>query len=460
MAHHDDLGFGLIWFTGDLACYVFDDERPEGECMTRPKGLLSDHRYLTNLTYKQYGEFLDEHPELGRSTCMDTTLIVGANTLAEEIGMPHFDKTKDPDFFRELLETLYQTYRHICQRTGIDPLGVDFTPKGVREYIFHSTTNGALRAVTDEEITEGLSVAPHRWVSTNTSLPEGAYRRRLTVSRHMLYLTLLSAPTPTGDWSVGDPDATLEMMLEARTESHDILVRGRLKDLPKSGFPDALETASARRYFTGHEVAHLAQSGREMEVLNWWHGGVDSPPALPEVNSLSLADDVILEIMHRSWRENRGTGFWLATQERMHLHHLAKQIHEAGIPVLGYGSGKIVIATAEDREDKAARQEQDTMLLQSFGEYGIQPPLDHLMDHPDLPGLAEHLTSLQALAISGPRFIAKFDDAITRGDVEAFNDAIDEAEATFNNLGSHDANPGDQPDQEEPDAEANEKEGV
>lgn len=437
MAYHDDLCLGLIWITGEQSCYVFDAERPAGECMTRPKNLLSDHRYLTNLSYDAHGKFLDDHREyhgLGGLLCMDTTLIVGLNTLAEEIGMPRFEKTQDPEHFVEILATLYHTYRHVCLRTGIDPLGIEFTPKGVRETIFHRTTNGAVRAVTDDEVKEGLSVTPHRWVNTGTVLPDGAYRRRLTISRQALYYPLLSALTPIGDWSEGEPSASLASILSARSPEHDVLIRGRLNDLPRTGFPDAITTENARRYYTGEEVALIADSDRELEVLNWWHGEVGSAPALPEFNTLSLVDDVILEIMHRSWRENRGTGFWQSVAERLRLQRLARSMHLAGIPVLGYGSGKIVIATPEDREDKTARHEQDTLLLTKFGEFGIQPPLEHLLDHPDLASLVPHLTDLQALSLAGPTFLRRIDEAITLGDADRYNEAINEADAALSDV--------------------------
>lgn len=428
MGHHLDLGLGLIWFTGDLACHVFDAERPKGECMTRPAGLLSDHRYLTNLNYNQHFSFLDEHPDIGRHLSMDATLIVKANTLAEEIGMPRFEPTQDPDKLRTIVETLFHVYQHVCRRAQLDPLTMDFTPKGVREFVFHRTTSGAIRAVTENEVKDGLSVLPHRWISTNTALPEGAYRRRITVSRYHLYRFLLSAPVPTGDWEEGESGVSLETMLATRTESHDILVRGRLKDLPRAGFPDPVTTDGARRYFTGDELAHIVASGREIEVLSWLHGDIESPPALQETNAMSLADAVLLEIMHRSWRENRGTGFWLAVAERMHLQTLAFEMHRAGIPVLGYGNGKVLIATPEDREDKTARQEQDTLLLKEFSAYHVQPPLEHLTDHPLLEDIASSLTDLQALALAGPRHLATLDDALTRGDGEAFDDCIDKAE--------------------------------
>lgn len=428
MEYHHDLGLGLIWFTGDLACHVFDEERPKGECMTRPGGLLSDHRYLTNLSYKKYFDFLDEHPEIGQHLCMDATLIVSARTLAEEIGMPRFEQTQDPEQFHELLETLFHVYLHVCRRGNIDPLTIDFTPKGVREHVFYNTTNGAIRAVTDSEVVEGLSVKPHRWVNTTTKLPDGAFRRRITVSRYHLYRFLLSKPMPAGDWVDGDTGASMEAMLSARTESHDILVRGRLKDLPRSGFPDQVTADDARRYFTGAELAYIAESGRDIDVLGWWHGDLEVPPALPETNSMSLADAVLLEIMHRSWRENRGTGFWLAVAERMHLQELAYKMHQAGIPVLGYGSGKIVIATPEDREDKTARQEQDALLLSEFSAYRVQPPLEHVVDHPDLGMLTDHLTDLQAIALAGPRLLAKLEGTLTTGDGEAFDACINEAE--------------------------------
>lgn len=434
MGQHDDLGLGLIWFTGELACYVFDASRPEGECLTRPSGLLSDHRYLSNLNYEEHGRFLDEHPEMGRMLCMDTTLIVGTTTLAEEIGMPRHEQTKDPEHFQQLLHSLYSTYRHVCLRVGLDPVSMDFTQKGVREFIFYRTTNGALRNVTDAEIKEGISVAPHRWINTGTPLPDGAFPRRLTLSRHQLYHPLLSAPTPVGEWVEGEANATMEVILATRTPTHDILVRGRLKDLPRKGFPDPVDTNDARRYFTGEEMALIAESGREFEILGWYHGSVDSPPALSELDPLSLADDVMLEVMHRSWRENRGTGFWHAVGERIHLQRLAYQIHNAGIPVLSYGSGKIVIATPDDKEDPSARHEQDQRLLELFGAHGIQPPLEHLYANPKLVDMVQHLTHLQALSLAGPEFLRRLDDAITVGNPEAYNAAIDDADIALGEI--------------------------
>lgn len=434
MAHSHDIGLGLVWFTGDLACYVFDCERLEGEPMTRPQGLLSDHRYLTNLSYEKHTQFLEDHPELTGLLFMDGTMVVGTNTLAEEIGMPRFEQTQEPKRFQELLATLYHTYLHTCKRLGLDPLGIDFTLKGVREDVFYRTTNGAMRAVTTAEVKEGLSIKPHRWVNTGVALPEGAYRRRLTISRDKLYGPLLKAATPVGDWEEGEPNTSVDAILAMRTETHDVLIRGRLSDLPRTGFPDPVATDEVRRYFTGEELDLIVQAGREMEILNWWHGEIDAPPAMPETNSLSLVDDVIYEIMHRSWRENRGTGFWHSVAERIRLQRLAYQMHMSGIPVLGYGSGKVVIATPEDRDDPTARHEQDALLLRKFGQYGIQPPLEHLLDHPELGTLAEHLSDLQAISLAGPTFLRRIDEAITEGEEDAYISTINDADGALHEL--------------------------
>lgn len=434
MEYGHELGLGLIWFTGDLACHVFDAERPNGECKTRPQGLLSDHTYLTNLDYKAYFAFLEEHPELASHVVIDSTLIVRTNVLAEEIGLPSLrvGQTQDPDLLQEILKTLYQVFKHVCLRTGIDPLAMDFTPRGVREHAFYRTTSGSVRAVTEQEIQQGLSVKPHRWISTNVALPEGAFRRRITVSRYHLYRYLLSAPIPVGQWEEGDAGASIETMMAARTSTHDILVRGRLRDLPSMGFPDAVTTDGARRYFTGAELSVIAEEGREIEVLSWSHGEIASPPALQEMNAMSLADAVILEITHRSWRENRGIGFWLAVAERMHLQSLASKMHQAGIPVLGYGSGKVVVATPED---SSARQEQDSLLLREFSAYHVQPPMEHLRDHPELGNdLTDHMTDLQALALAGPGLLAEVDDAFTHGDNARFEAALDKADEKLETL--------------------------
>lgn len=430
MGHNDDIGLGLLWFVNDQACYCFDATRPHGEKMEEPHKLLSDHHYLTNLTYEGHRDFVKKRPELASVLCMETTMIISTRLLAEEIGLPKRPAENDPEPFVAVLRTLYTTFQHICRRSGIDPLTMKFTTAGIREFIFYQTTNGAIRNVTTEEVNEGLSVKPHRWIDTGTPMPsEGAFRRRLTISRSDLYLSLLAAPTPVGNWIEGDPAASVATMLGARSDSTDILVRGRLSDVPHLGFPDVVTTREPRKYFTGEEIAFLADTDRELEVLGWWHGPISSPPALPEVQSMSLADHLLLEIMHRSWRENRGTGFWLAAAERIRLHHVAKGLHDMGIPVSGYGTGKITIITPEDEQ---ARHEQDEMILKHFNQYGLQLPLDKLGNHPRLASLLDYVTDLQAVALAGPTHLAELDHAITDGDNERFTKCIQAVEDSLN----------------------------
>lgn len=430
-----DIGLGLIWFTGPRpGAFILDDKSPEGRHEPHLGGLLSDHRYLTNLGFDEYKSMQESFPSLTRQALPDNGLVVSLLTLAQELGMPAKDGPIKEHERLQILQVLRHVFATACFRLGLDPLEGTPHQNHFKKRIFKRTTPGIkhVSALPNVAVSD-LSPAPHRWISVPGPKLEGVRYRTVTVSRYSLYSALLQQPTPSGQWARGEAGASALQMLECISESTDVLARVRVAGARRKLFPDPETTKDPRRFYTGQELRIINTEGGSFEVLEWWTGPISAPPRLPDTNALSLADGVMLEMMHRSWRENPATGFWLSVGERLSMHHLAHQLHQSGIPVRGYGTGKISICTPTDHE---AQAEQDKAILGYQG-YGVQLPLTDIASNPCLPSLLSSLTPIQAIALGGVKRLQFIDEAITRGDGTRLDHLLAEADQALKHRCQH-----------------------
>jgi hypothetical protein len=421
-----------LWFydNHEKAVYV-----PAGKAKVEPlewkaleQTLTPATFYLSNLTLDALHERVVDHPDAANRVLHDKGLIVSAKTIADELGLGALDDAPS-DEQNAILISIRDAFQAACFRLGLNLAKTGIQQRHIRKEIFARTASEAMQATSIEDANLSLSPAPHRWVSVPLEWVENTHFRRITLQRQTLYPSLLRKPVPIGQWKLGSDHATPDMILNAVSDHHDILLEAQIKveegALATNGFLSVIATQTLRTLYTGQEVRKMVDEGISFSITRWWHGPTAPAPALPEIHPLSLADGLMLEMIHRSWRENPEIGFWISIAERMTLHHLAGLFFKQGVEVSGYGSGKLTVRAPND---PAASQNLDKRLLRDHHAFGIQLPLDALRSHPDLPELVELLTDQQAIALAAPGLLGPIDQSINEGDQSALESYLEKAD--------------------------------
>ena len=426
------LALGLLWFydNHEKAIHV-----PAGKdnlevlaWAALEQSVTQDAFYLSNLTLDALHERMIDHSEVVHRVLHDKGLIVSAAAIGDELGL---GELADPlsDEQGAILISIRDAFQAACFRLGLNLAKTGIQQRHIRQEIFARTASEAMQATSIEDADLSLSPAPHRWVSVPLEWVDDTHFRRITLQRQTLYPSLLRQPVPAGHWKVGSDNATPDMILNAVSDHRDILleanVEGEQGALAPNGFLSVMATQSPRTLYTGQEVRKMVNEGISFSITRWWHGPTAPAPALPETHPLSLADGLMLEMIHRSWRENPEIGFWLSIAERMTLHHLASLFFKQGIEVSGYGSGKLTIRAPNA---PVACQTRDKRLLRDDHPFGIQLPLSDLRPHPELPELVELLTDQQAIALAAPGLLGPIDRSINEGDQAALESYLEKAD--------------------------------
>lgn len=424
---------GLLWFYGKDKQHGIHFAPGNDESVPLDWGHLAEnveegHFYLSNLSLPALQEVMDDQPASVMSGVLhDKGLIVGVQTLADELGIR---TSKDEPDTGELaiLASIRRAFEAACYRLGLNLEETGIQQRRIRRQIFERSASSAMKATSIEGADLSFSPAPHRWISVPRDWVEGVHIKRVTLSRHSLFSLLLRQPVPVGEWLMGSDSATPDMILNAVGEQRDILLEADVTLPEPSGdgaFMSVVTTQEPRALYTGQEVRRMVDEGITFTVKRWWHGETAPARALPETHPLSLADGLMLEMMHRSWRENPEIGFWLSIAERITLHHLAERLHQQGVELCGYGSGKLTFLAPDDRD---AAQGVDKRLLRDNHRFGVQLPLSDLRSHPELPTLVDYLTDQQVIALADPALLGAIDRRITQGDQEGMERLLEQAD--------------------------------
>lgn len=273
----------------------------------------------------------------------------------------------------------------------------------------------------------------HTWVKTGKSLSQGDHElRTLSVNRSVFYNACLSYPVPTGVWDQGDPAATQTIVLETMTDDHGVLVKGVMEPPENLSFLPSCKTIDDRSFYIAHEVASVDEEGGHIRIADWWSGPLETPThPLEQHYTSSLGDSILLEMAHRSWRKKGNTGYWIACTERLMLHGISEALHNAGIKVLGYGSGRITI---ESPTDKASRAEQDLVLKEFVEVMGLQIPIENSWNAEDVKLRFEMLSAPQRYAMCGGEFLKNLDLAIDQKDQTLIDELHTEAKQKLDQL--------------------------
>lgn len=273
----------------------------------------------------------------------------------------------------------------------------------------------------------------HTWVKTGETLSKGGNEPRiLSVNRSVFYNACLSYPVPTGTWEQGDPAATQTIILETMTDDHGVLVKGVMEPPETLSFVPSCTTVDDRNFYIAHEVASVDEEGGHIRIADWWSGPLETPSHPLEQHYVSsLGDSILLEMAHRSWRKQGNTGYWIACTERLMLHGISEALHNAGIKVLGYGSGRIRI---ESPTEKAARAQQDLVLKEFVEVMGLQIPIENSWDAEDIKLRFEMLSAPQRYAMCGGEFLKNLDIAIDKKDQVLIDELHAEAKQQLDDI--------------------------
>lgn len=424
---------GLIWFSSDNQPYFI--VKPESDrvemCATLkdcPKGY-----YLTNLDFKALHELIERMPEWTEHLMHQKGLFVNVVNVAEELGLPESlpqDITTEID---GILVTVKHSFNQACFRLGLDLGETGVRPRAMQRRIFSRTASPAMQQTSIEDAGVSFSPQPHRWVKVPTSYSDDNEMIRISLDRKRLYGALLTTAVPVGEWLEGDDKASMEIVISAMSEQHDVLVDAEL-DIPISpptGFPSTYHTDYSRTLFTGQEIRQLVKEGIGFKVRRWWHGRIAPAPKVLSSQSISMADGLMLEMVHRSWRENPEIGFWLAITERVSLHGFARRLFDTGVEIRGFGTGKIMVRC---QKDAAAKDSLITRLLKQNKGYGLQFPLNSLRQHPELYELLPLMTDQQSIAMASPTWLRKIDAALRVGDKQALKDCMRQVDQSLSVL--------------------------
>lgn len=430
---------GLLWFSDgaqqDVLHLAPDSDDVEAlDTTSLGESMAAGGFYLSNLPLNVLYDRLTDDPDMAERVFHDKGLIVSVTTVGDELGLV-VRGDADEDARNSLLRSLRDAFQAACYRLGIDLEQTGVQQRRIRQWIFERTASDEMRTTSIEDRGLAMSPAPHRWVNVPLEWVDGVKVGRVTLLRHSLFPSLLRQPVPVGEWRVGSESATPEMILNAVGDHRDILLEAEV-DPEHAGsesgaFLSVIATQEPRGLYTGQEVRRMVEEGIPFTIQRWWHGPTAETPALPETHPLSLADGLMLEMIHRSWRENPEIGFWLSIAERMTLHHLAALFHRKGIEVRGYGSGKLTVRVPNDPE---AARSLEKRILSDHHPFGVQLPLGNLREHPELPELVESLTDQQVIALASPGLLGPIDACITLGDQAGLEALLEQADAALQAL--------------------------
>jgi len=438
MATSTTPSFGLLWFFNEqqqaVCLYPGESEAVPTDWSRLDS---SDAFFLSNLPLATLQEVMADSESAVNQVFHDKGLIVSVSALADELGIGEVKETLTADQ-AAILAAVRNAFELACGRLALDVASIGLQQREIRRHIFSRTASRAMQKTSIESSGLSLSPAPHRWVNVPLPWVEDAHFRRVTLQRHSLYSSLLRQPVPVGEWRVGSENATPEMILNTVGEHHDILLEASIDEdnltTEKGRFVSVIATQSARELYTGQEVRRMIDEQIMFRIHRWWHGATAAAPALPETHPLSLADGIMLEMIHRSWRENPEIGFWLSIAERMTLHHLARLCHQQGIEVSGYGSGKLMVLAPNET---SAFQSIDKRLLRDYHAFGVQLRLDALREHPELPKLLDYLTDQQAIALASPGLLGEIDQCINTGDQTGLEACLSQADQALQDYLTH-----------------------
>ncbi|CAM3787137.1 hypothetical protein VRRI112168_00415 [Vreelandella rituensis] len=426
--------FGLAWFFDLKNCVIVDPLHPSGRNIALPSDLSPDIIYLTNLSARDIDSL--DVPDITRNLLLDEyTFTVRPSAVAMDLGWQTEAMSGvalDPDVKKAILTAVWRGYQVAFERAGIIPGLHHKAQKGAfLQELCEKTLPGEFRQPAWPDIPQvKLKTAINAWV--NVQRPPSADShiiRTLSVDRHAFYRTFLAHPLPVGLWEGGDPGATQEMMLGHLSDDRGILVRGAFTPVTNTSFPSSCFTAQSREHFIAYEVLSLEEENAKIQVADWWSGELKcAPDMLADIEEISLGDALLLEMVHRSWRHNPATGYWMACTERLALHGIAESIHSPLIPVLGYGSGRLTIATPRDSQKMA---EQDKALESIAGDLMLQVPLDLTWQGDNLAGRLPLLSAIQRVAICGHSYLYAIDQAIDQVDQTAIDSVLSQAETSL-----------------------------
>lgn len=254
----------------------------------------------------------------------------------------------------------------------------------------------------------------HSWVTTGQKINRGEVVRTIHLDRSIFYYYLLDQEIPANIWGAGDPSVSQNIIMRiAERGKEGIIAEGSHKENAALPFVSGCRTDASRNLYIPSEIASLNEEGSKLHLAGWWSGDLLRPVSpLDGCNSISLGDSMLMEMIYKSWKSDGLVGYWLSATERLVLHGISELL-SAGVKVIGYGSGKIAIATSSNKESVS---QQDEYLLGYRDDCFVRIPIDHSWDAGEFCRKLPLLSDMQKIASTWIEGLALIDEAIDSQD--------------------------------------------
>ena len=398
----------MIYFASMKRAVVVTPENAT-EINPAESSLPNEGLFLSNLGAREISvlPFQDEDK---RRILASSDLVVNPSYIAKELGVDLGGAIEASD--ASTLKAVLQGYKSALYRLRFS---IPMEGRRVRRELIESIKERTMADDFKSAICEGVkpeSIKPsvHSWVETGSKLPKNFKTRVVHLDRGLFYYFLLNQDLPVNVWKAGDPSLPLDIILKS-SEGHGagFLAEGSHShdgDLP---FISGCTTSVKRNHYLPVEIVNLQEEGSSFNLSGWWRGEMTKPRSPFEgCNEISLGDSLLMEMIYKAWRSDGLLGYWIAATERLIIHGVAELLSDKVI-VLGYGSGKLAIATPDDAEGAA---EQDKYLLKFRDECFLRIPISQKWSARQLCTFLPLLSDMQKIAATWADGLSKIDRAL------------------------------------------------
>lgn len=417
----------IVFFTSMKNAVIVSEEGLQRHDF-RVERLPGDGMYLSNLSHEEIGAIpVDDQDK--RRLLAKSELLINPAYISKELGVDLARGKKE--YNESALLAVLQGYKSALFRVKFK---LDNSKSDIRGSLIRQVKERTMASDFREANCEGidrrrLHVGAHSWVETGATVKNREFVRTVHLDRAKFYYYLLNQELPVDTWEAGDPALPVSIIMNSVSEGRrGFIAAGDHAENTSLKFISGCQTSKRREIYLPSEIVSLQEEDATFEMKDWWQGRVLKPRSPYDgCNPLSLADSLLMEMVYRSWRSQSLTGYWLAATERLIIHGIAEILSE-DMTVIGYGSGKIAIATPKDSD---GTDRQDNALLKLSEDCHIRLPIDHSWSANKLCEILPLLSDMQKIAVSHMESLADIDKSIDLHDVEGVGAAQETAKKSL-----------------------------
>lgn len=364
--------FGCVWFDDFGKEGWASEQGKDAYRISGTQDLPSDTLWVTNLDWQGMRDrSLNGHPRFR----MDNFLRIKLSSLAIEL-----DIKNDGDV-AERTKTLSEIIDRVC-RLAISIFNVsqflDDLPQTLRASILQEKDE---RSYGSPIVDYAIGDAMQTWQKCETVSPQGSnfYTWRFPRMDYAGYL--LSFPIPTSKWKKVDLNRLdVRKYLDENLNTTPFLCKITINKINDPSFGQIMPFGYGvnnrqRMWASGQEVLHyMNYADVEVTQLLESNGFRDLQLTLPNfedmTGKISISMGILAECCWKSISAKKTPrSVWYTSWDRISLSKTALALTEAGIPVMGYGTGGILLSV---------HQSQYEYVFNKCIELGLTPPLNML----------------------------------------------------------------------------------